>query len=89
MLNGIPKKDMSKNYRVKVNNFVGSTSATNLENINQIVKCKPECLIVHAGTNNSANRTNLLNQTEKSLVSQKSFPKHQNCIFEHYYPERP
>ena len=76
MLNGIPKKDMSKNHRVKVNSFVGGTSATNLKNTDQTVKRKPECLIVHAGKNNSANRTNLLNQTEKGLVSQKSFPKH-------------
>ena len=51
MLNGIHEKGMSKNYRVKVNNFPGGTSATILENIDQFVKSKPDCLIVHAGTN--------------------------------------
>ena len=49
--NGIHEKGMSKNYRVKVNNFPGGTSATILENIDQFVKSKPDCLIVHAGTN--------------------------------------
>ena len=65
MLNGIHEKDMSKNYRVKVNNFPGGTSATILENIDQLVKSKPDCLIVHAGTNDLANGTNLLNQAKK------------------------
>ena len=58
MLNGIHKKGMSKNYLVKVNNSPRGTSATILENIGQLVKSKPNCLIVHAGTN-------LLNQAKK------------------------
>ena len=37
MLNGIHAKGMSKNYRVKVNYFPGRTSATILENIDQLV----------------------------------------------------
>ena len=57
MLNGIHEKGMSNNYRVKVNNFPGGTSATILENIDQSVKSKPGCLIVHAGTNDLANGT--------------------------------
>ena len=65
MLNGIHEKGMSKNYRVKVNNFPGGISATTLENIDQLVKSKPDCLIVHAGTNDLANGTNLLNQVKK------------------------
>ena len=67
MLNGINEKGMSKNYSVKVNNFPGGTSATILENIDQLVKTKPDCLVVHAGT--KANGTNLLNQAKK-LVKQ-------------------
>ena len=51
MLNGIHEKGMSKNYRVRVKNFPGGTSATILETIDQSVKSKPDCLIVHAGTN--------------------------------------
>ena len=62
MMNGIHEKGMSKNYRVKVNNFPGGTSATILENIDQLVKTKPDCLIVHAETNGLTNGTNLLNQ---------------------------
>ena len=62
MLNGIHEKGVSMNHRVKVNNFPGGSSATILENIDQLVKSKPGCLIVHAGANDLANGTNLLNQ---------------------------
>ena len=65
MLNGIHEKGMSKNHRIKVNNFPGGTSATNLENIDQLVNSKPDCLIVHAWKNDLANGTNLLNQVKK------------------------
>ena len=66
MLNRMHKKDMTKNYRVKLNDFLRGTSATMLENIDQLVKSKPDCLIVHAGTNDLANGTNLLNQVKKN-----------------------
>ena len=77
MLNGIHAKGMSKNYRVKVNNFPGGTSATILENIDQLVKSKPDYLIVHAGTNDLANGTNILNQV-KRIVKQVKKLSHNN-----------
>ena len=73
MLNGIHAKGMSKNYRVKVNNFPGGTSATILENIDQLVKSKPDCLIVHAGTNYLANGTNILSQVKRIVKLVKKF----------------
>ena len=76
MLNGIQETGMSKNHRVKVNNFPrGTTSATVLENIDQLVKSKPDCLLVHAGTNDLANERNLLSQGKKWLSKSKKFPK--------------
>ena len=65
MLNGIREKGMSKNHRIKVNNFPGGTSATILEKIDQLVNSKPDCLIVHAGKNDLANGRNLLNHVKK------------------------
>ena len=47
MFSGIGEKGMSKNYRVKVN-FPGGTSVAILENIDQLVKSKPDCPIVCA-----------------------------------------
>ena len=48
--NGIHGKGKSKNHKITINNFPGGTSAMILENINQLVKTKPDCLIVHTGT---------------------------------------
>ena len=56
---------MSKSYTVKVNNFPGGTSATILENIDQLVKIKPDCLIVDTEANDLADGANLLNQVKK------------------------
>ena len=90
MPNGIHEKAMSKNYRAKANNFPGGTSATILENIDQLVTSKPNCLIVHAGTNDLANRSNLLNKAKKIVKQVKKVSQNnQYCIFEHYNPERP
>ena len=38
MMNGIHEKGMCKNHRIKVNSFPGGTSATILENIDQLIK---------------------------------------------------
>ena len=62
---------MSKNYRVKVNNFLGATSATILENIYQLVKRKPDRLKVNTGKNDLANRTIRLNQAKKIVTEIK------------------
>ena len=42
MLNEKNGKRMSKNNRIKVNNFPGGTIATILQNIDQLVNSKPE-----------------------------------------------
>ena len=81
MLNGMHEKVMSKNYIVKVNNIPGGTSATILENIDQLVKTKPACLIVHAGTNDLVNGTNLLNQAKKIVKQVKKVSQNTKNFF--------
>ena len=81
---------MSKNYRVKVNNFLGATSATTLENIHQLVKRKPDRLKVNAGKNDLANGTIRLNQAKKIVTEiKKKISKYQIKFFEYYNSERP
>ena len=50
ILNGINERRLSKDFKVRVNNIPGGTSKTVLEKIEELVKCKPSSLIVHAGT---------------------------------------
>ena len=81
---------MSKNYRVKVNNSLGATSATILENIHQLVKRKPDRLKVNAGKNDLANGTVRLNQVKKIATEiKKKISKYQKKFFEYYNSERP
>ena len=80
-LNRIHEKGMFKNYRVKVNNLPAGTSATILENIDQLVKSKPDCLIVHAGTNDLANGINLLNQLKPRIVQYRDYTQISNDNF--------
>ena len=51
MINDISEKGVSVNHKVKIINFPGGTSERILEKLDDIIKEKPDDLIVHAGTN--------------------------------------
>ena len=77
LLNGLHEKGLSRNHRVKVNNFPGGTSQTILENIDEIIKNKPDCLIIHAGTNG----INLFNQAKKIIKEVKKVSHNTKIAF--------
>ena len=81
MLNGIHEKGLSKNHTVKINNFPGGTSETVLENIDETLKSKPDCLIVHVGTNDLTNGINLLNQAKKIVKQVKKASQNTKIVF--------
>ena len=64
LLKGINERGLSKDFNVKVNSIPGGTSETVLEKIEELVKCKPSNLIVHAGTN-GLTKKNVLNNVKK------------------------
>ena len=55
---------MCKKHDIKVKNTPEVTNETVLDKIDTLVGQKPDCIIVHAGTND-INRTNTLNTTKK------------------------
>ena len=59
LLNGINDKGLSHKHRVKVVNKPGATSERILEEIDDIIKSKPEHLVVHVGTNDLTNGINI------------------------------
>ena len=81
MLNGIHEKGLSKSHTVKINNFSGGTSETVLENIDETLKSKPDCLIVHVGTNDLTNGINLLNQAKKIVKQVKKASQNTKIVF--------
>lgn len=65
----------------KVENFPGGTSEAILRNSDDIIKCKPDCLIVHVGANDFSNGINLLNQAKKIVTQVKKISRNTKIVF--------
>ena len=66
VLNGINEKGLSKKHNVKIVNKPGTTSKQLLlDDLDNLIKYQPESVIIHAGTNDSTNGINLLNNGKK------------------------
>ena len=60
IMNGISEEGLSVNCKVKIVNFSGSTCEKILEKLDDIIKEKPDDLMVHVGTNDITNKVSLL-----------------------------
>ena len=67
IVNGISEKGLSVNQEVKTVNFSGGTSGKILEKTDDIIKEKPDDLIVHVGTNDITNNVNVKKSSIKFL----------------------
>ena len=65
MVNGISVKGLTVNHKVKIVNFPGGTSEKIVKKVDDIIKEKPDDLIVHAGTNDITNNVNLSTNVKK------------------------
>ena len=65
MLNDIHERGLSKQQHVKIQNFTVGPSETILDEVDTVVSEKPDCIIVHAGTNNITEGINTLNCVKK------------------------
>ena len=76
LLNSINEKGLSKVNRVRIKNFLGGTTETILEEVEELVKNKPDTFIVHAGTNDLTKGKNVLNNVKKFIKSvNRLFPQ--------------
>ena len=64
-----------------MNNFLGSTRETVLDKIDELVKCKPSSLIVHAGTNDLTKGKNVLNNVKKIVKEVKRISPNTKIAF--------
>ena len=62
IVNGISEKGLSVNHKVKIVNFPGGTNEKILEKLDDIIKEKPDDVIVHVGNNDITNNVNLFDQ---------------------------
>ena len=66
MLNNISEK--WKTHKVKVINFPGSTCEKVTADLDDLIKEKPDDVIVHVRINDIANNVNLLNNVKKVFM---------------------
>ena len=55
----------SLHNHVEIKNFPGGTTETTLEEVEELVKNKPETVIVHAGTNDLTKGKTMFNNLKK------------------------
>ena len=67
MLNGISEKYLSRTHKVNVTNFPGGATDEIVEKLDNIIKDKPDDLVIHIGTNDLMNNVKLLNNVKKIL----------------------
>ena len=65
MVNNINERGLSKSNKVLIKNFPGTTSEKILDEMDEIIKEKPDSIIIHARTNDLSNKINLLNSAQK------------------------
>ena len=81
MLNGIHEGGLSKQQQVKIQNLPGGTSETILDEVDTLVADKPDCIIVHAGTNDITKGINSLNSVKKIVKKVKQTSPNTKVVF--------
>ena len=71
MLNNINARGLSKSKKVDVLNFPRATSSDIVNETDEVLKGKPESLIIHIGTKDLTNNINLLTNVKKLLIKSK------------------
>ena len=81
MLNGIHEGGLSKQQQVKIQNLPGGTSETILDEVDTLVADKPDCIIVHAGTNDITKGIDSLNSVKKIVKKVKQASPNTKVVF--------
>ena len=81
MLNGVNEKGLSKSQKVKVKNYPGTTSEDIFDKIGDLLRVKPDCLLVHVRTNDLTNNVNLLNLVKKWSKKMKNSSPNTKFVF--------
>ena len=81
LLNGISKKGLLRDHQVTVNNFLGGTSEKGLEEIENLVADKADCIIIHAGRNDITNGINSLNSVKNIVKDVKKSSPNTKLVF--------
>ena len=78
---GINEKGLSKDNCVKVKHFPGETTETILEEVEEVVKNKPDTFTAYAGNNDLRKMKNVLNNVKKIIKLVKKFSLQTKLVF--------
>ena len=67
MVNNINERELTKSKKVLVRSFPGAMSEKILEEMDEIIKEKPDFIISHTGVKDLTNNINLLNSAKKKI----------------------
>ena len=81
ILNSMNEKGLSKSHNVNVKSYPGATSEDILDKINNLLKVKPDCLLVHVGTNDLTNNVDLLISVKKMVKKVKNSSPNTKLVF--------
>ena len=81
MLSGIHEGGLLKQQQVKIQNFLGGASETILDEVDTFVAGKPDCIIVHVGTNDITKGINSLNSVKKIVKKVKQTSPDTKVVF--------
>ena len=63
---GYQKKVLRKKHNVSVASFSDGTGEKIIQNVDDLLKHKPDDIVIHVGTNDMTNEVNLLNSVKKN-----------------------
>ena len=81
ILNSMNEKGLSKSHNVNVKSYPGATNEDILDKINNLLKVKPDCLLVHVGTNDLTNNVDLLISVKKMVKKVKNSSPNTKLVF--------
>ena len=68
----VHEKLLSKAHNIKLKNYPGATSEYILDEVEHLLKSKPDRVLVHLGTNDITNNVKLLNLVKKVVKKVKN-----------------
>ena len=75
------EKGLSKDNNVSIKNFPSATTENNLGKVEELLKNKPDTLIVHVGINDFTKGKNVLNSVKKKLLNPQKYFLQTKLVF--------
>ena len=80
LLNGLEEKKMKRNHDIKIRPHPGASSLDISDHIRPVLRRNPDCIIVHAGTNDITKREDTIKNIEEMVSEAKRMSPSTNIV---------